>query len=120
MNKKELIKTIAEEAGITQREAKIAVEAVFNEIKESLETKEKVTIRDIGTLVNIEPLAAIGVIGSDRVKIITAKRTGSTRKQLIPTKKAGKKAKALSASSKNGDKTGGGGPGKSKGSKQHA
>lgn len=49
MNKTELIKRIAENAGISQVDARKALDATFDSIKEALVNEEKVTLIGFGT-----------------------------------------------------------------------
>lgn len=48
MNKTELIKAVAAKANLTQAQAKVAVEATFNEVAESLKKKEAVMLLGFG------------------------------------------------------------------------
>ena len=49
MNKTELIKRITENAGISQVDARKALDATFDSIKEALVNEEKVTLIGFGT-----------------------------------------------------------------------
>ncbi len=49
MTKKELIAKVAENAGITKKEAGVAVDAVIEGIKDSLKKGEKVSLVGFGT-----------------------------------------------------------------------
>ena len=51
MNKTELIKRIAENAGISQVDARKALDATFDSIKEALVNEEKVTLIGFGTFI---------------------------------------------------------------------
>ena len=49
MTKDQIIKKIAEDAGIAQKDAKVALNAVIEAITESLKKKDKVTFTGFGT-----------------------------------------------------------------------
>ena len=49
MSKDEIVKRIADEADLTQKKAKVALDAVINCVTESLVKKEKVTFTGFGS-----------------------------------------------------------------------
>ncbi len=49
MNKGDLINKVAESAGLTQAQAKTAVNSVFDSVSESLQSGDKVTLIGFGT-----------------------------------------------------------------------
>ena len=61
MNKTDLVDKIAQEAGVTKKQAKVAFEAVTNGIKDSLAKGENVTIIGFGTFSVKQRAARSGV-----------------------------------------------------------
>jgi len=60
MTKDQLIKKIAEDSGLTQKKAKVALEAMIDAITEALVKKEKVTFTGFGTFNVIQKAARKG------------------------------------------------------------
>ena len=75
MNKTELTNQVAEKAGISKADAKNAVDAVFEAVKEAMAAEEKVQIIGFGTFFVKEQPARQGVNPSNGAKIeIAAKK----------------------------------------------
>jgi DNA-binding protein HU-beta len=60
MNKNELIEHVAETVGLTKKEARTAVSAVFDQIASSLNTGDTVAIAGFGTFLVKDRAARIG------------------------------------------------------------
>ena len=60
MTKDQIIKKIADDAGITQKDAKVALAAVIDAITESLIKKDKVTFTGFGTFSVVQRKARKG------------------------------------------------------------
>ena len=60
MTKDQIIKKIAEDAGMTQKDAKVALTAVIEAITESLIKKDKVTFTGFGTFSVVQRKARKG------------------------------------------------------------
>lgn len=59
MNKRDLVNAVAEVVG-TKKEAKIAVETVFNTITEALKQEDSVTLLGFGTFRSVQRNARMG------------------------------------------------------------
>lgn len=60
MNKQELIKAVAENAGMTIAHARIAVETTLGEIIKGVQEGEKVVIQGFGSFTTVEKSARMG------------------------------------------------------------
>ena len=60
MTKDQIIKKIADDAGLTQKDAKVALNAVIEAITESLINKDKVTFTGFGTFSVVQRKARKG------------------------------------------------------------
>jgi DNA-binding protein HU-beta len=69
MNKGELIKAIAAEAGLTQREAGLAFEALVKTVTKQLKTGKKVTVPGFGTYELKKRAARMGINPATKAKI---------------------------------------------------
>ncbi|MBO7102199.1 MAG: HU family DNA-binding protein [Bacteroidaceae bacterium] len=75
MNKGELVKAVAENAGLTLAQAKAAVDAAINSVSAALKAGDKVTIPGIATLSVEERAARTGINPQTKEKIqIPAKK----------------------------------------------
>ena len=75
MNKTELVKAVAAQAGLTQAQAKAAVDAVVASVKDSLVKGEAVQLIGFGTFSVVEKPAREGVNPATKEKIqIAAKK----------------------------------------------
>ena len=71
MNKVDLIKVVAERAGLKKKDAEIAVNTIFNAIREALKNGEKVSIVGFGSFEVVERKAREGInpITKEKIKI---------------------------------------------------
>ena len=75
MNKGELVKAVAENAGLTLAQAKAAVDAAINSVSAALKAGDKVTIPGIVTIAVEERAARTGINPQTKEKIqIPAKK----------------------------------------------
>jgi len=86
MNRQELIDKIAKDAGISKKEAGLALNAFVDGVTLSLEKGEKVSLVGFGTFKVTERAARMGINPQTKAKI----QIPATK---VPTFKAGKKLK---------------------------
>lgn len=70
MNKTELVKAVAEQANLTQAQAKAAVEATLNSIANSVKAGEKVALLGFGTFAVTERPERQGINPATKEKIV--------------------------------------------------
>ena len=99
MNKKDLVKRISEEVGISQVDAKKAIDIVLDEISDSVEKKQQFRMRGIKDL-------KVTVTGS------FVRRDARTGRFSTPKKRAKAQVVKVADSRIRGGNTGGGGPGR--------
>lgn len=61
MNQNELIELVSKEAGISKKEAKLAVEAIKDLIQKALKNGDKITILGFGIFSIVEKKARVGI-----------------------------------------------------------
>ena len=93
MTKEQIIKKIAEDAGVTQKKGKLALQAVLEAVTASLKKKEKVTFTGFGTFNIVNKKARKGKNPKTGAAINIPART-------VPVFKAGKTLKDLIKKSK--------------------
>lgn len=110
MNKPELIAAVAEQAGLTKKDAEKAVAAVLDSITASLAKGDKVSLIGFG---NFEVKARAAREGKnpqtgEKIKIAATKvpafKAGKALKDAVAPKKAAKKAPAAKAPAKKAKK----------------
>ena len=75
MNKKELVDAIAQDAKLTEVEAKAALDATLDAIAETLKKGDKLALVGFGTFAVVEKAARTGINPSTKAKIeIPAKK----------------------------------------------
>ncbi len=101
MNKKDLVKKVADEVGITQAAAKKALAIILDEIARTTDKKDKLKVRGVKKI-------AVKTSGSPTKRDV---RTGRFKVAKVKARSKAKAAKVAASSGRRGGGTGGGGPG---------